>query len=268
MLGAIAGDIIGSVFEWENCKSKEFPLFSKKSTFTDDSVLTFAIANAILTKTDYAKNLRDFSHKFPNRGYGSGFSQWLGSSEQFFSYGNGAAMRVSPVGFAFDTLDKVIEEAEKSAAPSHNHVEGIKGARATAAAIFLARTGKTKEEIKNYITENFSYDLDRKVDDIRPTYEFNETCQGTVPEAIIAFLESTDFEDAIRTAVSLGGDSDTLACITGGIAQAFYKVIPTVIVTGIIERLDLKLLRVLHKFNKKYSLKSREQSKVKRGLVE
>jgi len=256
MLGAIIGDVVGSVFEWENCKSKEFPLFSKKSTFTDDSVLTFAIANAILTKTEYEKNLRYFGHEFPNRGYGTGFSQWLGSTEQFFSYGNGAAMRVSSVGFAFDTLGKVLEEAEKTAAPSHNHVEGIKGAQATAAAIFLARTGKTKDEIKSYITEKFSYDLNRKVDDIRPTYEFNETCQGTVPEAIIAFLESIDFEDAIRTAISLGGDSDTLACITGGIAQAFYKDIPIKIIAGITKRLDLDLLRILNKFNKKYTKNS------------
>jgi ADP-ribosylglycohydrolase len=257
MIGAVIGDVIGSVYEWNNCKQKDFPLFVENSTFTDDSVLTFAVAHSILSGDSYARSLQDFARSYPNRGYGGGFSRWIrtaGDPKPYNSYGNGSAMRVSPVGFAFDTLAKTLEEAKKSAECSHNHAEGIKGAMATASAIYMARTGSSKIEIKNYISEAYNYDLNRTVNEIRPTYEFNETCQGTVPEAIIAFLESTDFEDAIRTAVSLGGDTDTLTCITGGIAQAFYGTdnIPKPILQGALDRLDPELLDIVLRFNEKY----------------
>jgi ADP-ribosylglycohydrolase len=256
MFGAVIGDIVGSVFEWKNCKSKDFPLFVEDSTFTDDSVLTFAVADAILTNKDYGRCLKRFGLAYPGRGYGGGFRRWLKSkdSHPYYSFGNGSAMRVSPVGFAFDTIEKVLEEAKKSAEPSHNHEEGIKGAQAAAAAIFMARTGKSKNEIRDYITQKFSYDLTRTVDSIRPSYSFNETCQGTVPEAITAFLESKDFEDAVRTAVSLGGDSDTLTCITGGIAQAYYRHIPDSIILETTQRLNPELLEILLQFNRKFGI--------------
>lgn len=251
MLGAIAGDVIGSVFEHDPIKSTDFPLFSRYSRFTDDTVLSVAVASAILNKIDYATSLKIFSRKYPDAGYGQFFYYWMMSdeSEPYDSWGNGSAMRVSPVGFAFDSIEDVMNEAEWSAAVTHNHPEGIKGAQATALAIFLARTGTSKEEIKQEISARFSYNLDRTLDEIRPNYYFDVSCQGTVPEAIIAFLESTDFEDAIRKAISLGGDSDTLACITGGIAQAFYRTIPEQIVTAVHQRLPDEFLSIIEKCN-------------------
>jgi len=226
MIGAIAGDIIGSVYEFEGIKSKQFDLFSPDCCFTDDTVLTVALAEAILTGTDYASLMKAYYRRYPNAGYGGLFHGWAQAqrSQPYNSWGNGAAMRISSVGFAFDTLDEVQLRAAEYTAVTHNHIEGIKGAQATAATIFLARTGSTKADIKQYTAAAFRYDLSRSVDEIRPTYRFNESCQETVPEAIVCFLESTDFEDAIRNAISLGGDSDTLACITGGIAQAYYGV--------------------------------------------
>ncbi len=224
MIGAIAGDIIGSIYEWHNVKIKDFPLFSDRCFFTDDSILTVALADSILTGTPYVENLKTFYRWYPDGGYGGSFHRWASSpnSAPYNSWGNGAAMRISPVGFAYDDLDAVLQMAKEFTEVTHNHPEGIKGGQATAAAIFLARTGKSKTEIRQFVEDRFQYDLSRHVDEIRPTYEFDESCQGTVPQAIRAFLDSTDFEDAIRTAVSLGGDSDTLTCITGGIAQAFY----------------------------------------------
>ena len=170
------------------------------------------------------------------------------------SWGNGSAMRVSPVGFAFDTVEEVLAEAEKSAAVTHNHIEGIKGAQATALAIYFARSGASKKEIKQSIAKIFQYDLDRTLDEIRPTYSFDVSCQGSVPESIIAFLESENFEDAIRKVISLGGDSDTLACITGGIAQAFYKEIPDFILENVRSRLTDDLLEIVDAFNLRYGL--------------
>lgn len=254
MIGAIAGDIIGSVYEFDNIKTTDFPLFSDKSRFTDDTVLTTAIADSIINGKDYVKSLKYWGRKYPNSGYGSSFAIWLDSdnSEPYGSYGNGSAMRVSPVGYAFNTLDEVLEQALLSAEVTHNHPEGIKGAQSTASAIFLARHGKDKKYIKEFIEGNFGYDLDRKLDEIRPKYKFNETCQRTVPEAIIAFLESENYEDAIRKAVSLGGDSDTLACITGGIAQAFYKGVPEYIATEAKNRLTSELLEIVVEFEKLY----------------
>ena len=225
ILGSIIGDIIGSVYEWNNVKTTVFPLFSKDSFFTDDSVLTFATMDCILNKSDYTKVYQDYARRFPNRGYGSNFHSWIYSEkpEPYDSWGNGSAMRVSPVGWTFNTLNEVLSEAKRSAEVTHNHPEGIKGAQAIAAVVFLARTGSSKTEIKAYVQNTFGYDLERTIDEIRPVYGFDESCQKTVPESIIAFLESTDLENAIRLAISIGGDSDTIACITGGIAELSIK---------------------------------------------
>jgi ADP-ribosylglycohydrolase len=253
MIGAIAGDIIGSVYEFEGIKSKQFDLFSPDCCFTDDTVLTVALAESILTGNDYASLMRAYYRRYPDAGYGGLFHGWARAleSQPYNSWGNGAAMRISSVGFAFDTLDEVLVRAAEYTAVTHNHLEGIKGGQATAAAIFLARTGTTKADIKQYTAETFHYDVGRSVDEIRPAYRFNESCQGTVPEAIVCFLESTDFEDAIRNAISLGGDSDTLACITGGIAQAFYGV-PPAIADRAMSFLDQDLRGVTARFTSRY----------------
>jgi len=226
MLGAMIGDIVGSVYEWHNIKTTNFEFFKPTCTFTDDTVLTAATAQALLTDGDFTRAYLDFSRRYPDRGYGGRYTQWMRMEDPqpYNSWGNGSAMRVSPVGFAFDTVDDVLAKAKRSAAVTHNHPEGIKGAQATALAILLARQGADQAAIREEISRRFGYDLNRTVAEIRPTYQFNESCQGTVPEAIIAFLESTDFENAIRLAISLGGDSDTLANITGGIAEAFYGI--------------------------------------------
>lgn len=252
MLGAIAGDIIGSVYEWNSIKRTDFPLFSPGSRFTDDTVLTIAIAESIMEGKDYARTVKEYGLRYPNAGYGKSFFKWLfsGSPAPYHSFGNGSAMRVSPVGFAFHTLPDVLKEAEKSACITHNHPEGIKGAQAAAAAVFLAGSGGSKEEIKEYISKTFGYNLEQTLEEIRPCYSFDVSCQGSVPQAIIAFLESRDYEDAVRKAVSLGGDSDTQACIAGGIAQAYYKEIPGFIIAETRKRLDSKLLRVVDRFNK------------------
>lgn len=253
MIGAIAGDIIGSVYEWHPIKTKVFVLFSPCCTFTDDSVLTIALADTILTGTPYSENLKRFYRLYPDRGYGGMFHKWANSDDTapYNSFGNGAAMRISPVGFAYNDLDTVLEQARAFTEVTHNHPEGIKGAQAVAAAIFLARTGSTKEQIRSFIEARFGYDLSSHVDEIRPCYRFDETCQGTVPQAIRAFIDATDFEDAVRTAVSLGGDADTLACITGGIAQAYYGV-PEQIQRRVYEVLDERLGGITRRFMKQY----------------
>jgi len=255
MIGAIAGDIIGSVYEWDRIKTKEFDLFRPDCFFTDDTVLTVALAESILTGAEYSSLMRAYCRRYPNAGYGGFFHRWAGvpGSPPYNSWGNGAAMRISAVGFAFDTLEEVLSQAEEYTAVTHNHAEGIKGAQATAAAIFLARSGRAKPEIRKYITENFSYDLSRTVDEIRPAYRFNESCQETVPEAIVCFLDSTSFEDAIRNAISLGGDSDTIACITGGIAQAHYGV-PSFIAERATSFLDASLKSITQRFLSRYCI--------------
>lgn len=245
MTGAIAGDIIGSVYEFDNIKTTDFPLFTNESDYTDDTIMTVAVADWLLKGGDLAKVMQRYGREYPypTGGYGGRFSGWLREKDPqpYNSWGNGSAMRVSAVGWMFDSLEKTLEVAKETAVVTHNHPEGIKGAQATAAAIYLARTGKSKQDIKQYIETTFSYDLGRTCDEIRPFYRFNESCQGTVPEAIIAFLDSSGFENAIRLAVSLGGDSDTLACITGGIAEAFY---------GIPEDIKLEVKkRIPEKFN-------------------
>lgn len=255
MLGAIIGDIVGSVYEWNNIKTKDFLLFSPECFFTDDTVMTLAIAEGLIkggSAEDFISAMKKFGQIYPNAGYGGRFGNWLlsGDSEPYNSWGNGSAMRVSSIAWVFDTLSEVEEYAEISAAVTHNHPEGIKGAQATAAAIFLARKGKTKDEIKMYIEGKYGYDLSRSLDEIRPKYHFNESCQDTVPEAVIAFLESIDFEDAIRNAISIGGDSDTLAAITGSIAEAAYG-IPEEIKQRAVSFLDRRLLNVYTNFEKR-----------------
>ena len=250
MLGAIVGDIVGSIYEFDNHRSKEFLLFGEKCTFTDDTVLTVAVADCLMNDGNYAEYIKNYARKYTGRGYGGRFKQWIisESMEPYNSWGNGSAMRVSSVGFAYDNLDAVMMEAQRSAEVTHNHPEGIKGAQATAVAIFMARKGQSKSQIKTAIAKSFGYDLNRTVDEIRPTYVFNESCQETVPEAIIAFLESNDFEDAIRNAISLGGDSDTLTCITGSLAEAFYGGVPKAIAEKALSYLDPNMCEVVKQF--------------------
>ena len=240
MYGAILGDIIGSPYEFDRGnKTKDFPFFDKGSGFTDDSVMTIAVAEALMRASDMVASedeeatkdliidmMHKWGHKYPNAGYGGRFYQWLRHSERepYGSWGNGSAMRVAAAGWLYDDLETTRKVARWTAEVTHNHPEGVKGAESTAAAIWMARNGKTKEEIKDYIIKEFGYDLSRTCDEIRPGYYHVESCQETVPEAITAFLEGNDFEDVIRTAVSLGGDCDTLTCIAGAIAEAFYGV--------------------------------------------
>jgi ADP-ribosylglycohydrolase len=254
MIGAIAGDIIGSPYEKHNITITEFPLFQSFSRFTDDTVLTVAVADVILHGGDYAEAFRRYYNLYPHAGYGPGFRHWAGSAHRgpYNSFGNGSAMRVSPVGFAFDTLEEVLAEAKRSAEVTHNHPEGIKGAQAVAGAIYLARASESKADIKTYIQEAFQYNLDETLDSIRPHYRFDITCQGSVPQAITAFLESDSYEDAVRKAISIGGDSDTIACIAGGIAEAFYGGVPDEIVTRVKGILDERLNAVVDEFVLKY----------------
>lgn len=235
LIGAVIGDIVGSIYEFNPHKSKDINLQDSSMEYTDDTIMTIAVADWILndkkhTKKGLVARMQKWGRRYPNPmgAYGGMFSQWLSSDnpKPYNSWGNGAAMRVAAVGFAFQTLDETLKVAKKSAEVTHNHPEGIKGAQATAAAIFMARTGGTKEEIRRYISETFGYNMNRTCDDIRPTYCFDGSCQGTVPESIIAFLDSKDYEDALRLCISLGGDADTMGTITGAIAGAYYHQIP------------------------------------------
>jgi ADP-ribosylglycohydrolase len=256
MLGAIAGDIIGSIYEGHDIKRTDFPLFDSMCRFTDDTVLTVAVADAIMSGTPYGEKFKEYYRYYPRAGFGGHFRKWAASEDTrpYFSMGNGSAMRVSPVGFAFDTLDEVLEEAKRSAEVTHNHPEGIKGAQAVASAVFLARTGSSKGEIKAYVERTFDYDLAEPLDEIRKHYRFEVTCPGSVPQAIRAFLESTGFENTIRKAVSIGGDSDTIACMAGGIAQAFYGGIPQEIEDKVRSVLAQRLNKVLAEFMARYPL--------------
>lgn len=257
MLGAIAGDIIGSIYEAQPIKTKVFPLFSPGCRFTDDTVLTLAVAQAIVSGDSYAECLRDFGRRYPDAGYGGTFFQWLFSRnpQPYNSWGNGAAMRVSPVGLAFSSEEEVICQAKMTAEVTHNHPEGVKGAQATALAVYLARKGTGKEEIRKRIARRFAYNLNRRLEDIRPAYGFDISCQGTVPEAIIAFLDSHSYEDAVRNAISLGGDSDTLACIAGGIAEAFYGPVSSRITMYVRQHLPADLWEIAEHFLKRHPVK-------------
>ena len=270
MLGAIIGDTVGSVYEFNNTKDVNFPLFSDRSIYTDDSIMSLAVARWLTIDKTFSHEVLEevmvdmaSKYTFPMGGYGGSFAQWLfrpeclidyktgtlaGRRVPYHSWGNGAAMRASAVGWMFDTLENTEEVAAISASITHDHPEGIKGAQATAAAVFMARTGSSKDEIRDYIQKRFGYDLSLTWADLHPVYGWEDSCQGTVPPAIIAFLDSNDFEQAIRYAVSLGGDSDTLACITGGIAEAYYKNIPQIMIDETMQRLPESLRSILVDF--------------------
>jgi ADP-ribosylglycohydrolase len=256
MLGAIAGDVIGSVHERARTKNKDFPLLTPASRFTDDTVLTVAVADCLLHGRDYVDVLHDYYHAYPHAGYGSTFIMWAMERrrEPYQSWGNGSAMRVSPVAYAAATLEEVLAEATRSAEVTHNHEHGIRGAQATAAAVYLARTGASKDDIRRYTKDQFGYFLDETLDQLRPTYHFDVSCQGSVPQSILAFLESTDFEDAIRNAISLGGDADTMACIAGAIAEPFYGGVPAHIAEPVLALLDERLRDVVRAFRKRFGL--------------
>ena len=255
MLGAIIGDVVGSIYEWKNHKSKEFPLLKEKSRFTDDTVMTVAVADCLLHEKSYETTFQTWGNKYPQAGYGGTFRKWLKGSVKgsYNSWGNGSGMRVSPVGYAFGTLEETLLEAERSAAVTHSHPEGIKGAQVIASAVFMARNDASKEDIRRYISENFNYKLDRSIDEIRPTYTFDVSCQGSVPEAVISFLESENYEDAIRNAISLGGDSDTIACMAGAIAEAYYQEIPATLIQGVRQRLPEEMMVILDKFKERFN---------------
>ncbi|MBI4749752.1 MAG: ADP-ribosylglycohydrolase family protein [Acidobacteria bacterium] len=257
VFGAICGDMIGSLYEINPVKTKDFEWLNPYSRFTDDTVLTVAVASALLGNREYGKALKTFARRYPFAGYGDRFDHWAqdDSYAPYNSCGNGSAMRVSGVGYAFDSLEDVVFEARETARVTHNHPEGIKGAQAVAACIFLARTGVEKAAIKQVIATCFQYDLDQKLDEIRPAYFFDVTCQGSVPQSIVAFLESDNFESAIRNAISLGGDSDTMACIAGSIAQAYYRHIPSEIIEFVRRKLPAELLEVVDAFNERFEVK-------------
>lgn len=261
MLGSIIGDIVGSTYEFNNIKTKHFPFFTEGSEFTDDSVLSIAIAQWLIDGKEQlpTRRLLDFVARYPHPmgAYGTGFSSWAeraslhGDDAPYNSCGNGSAMRVGPVGWAFDTEAEVLDAAARSARCTHNHPEGVKGAQATALCIWMARRKATKKEIREAVEQQFGYDLHFTCNDIRPTYGWEATCQGTVPQAIVAFLDGEDFEDSIRNAISIGGDSDTLGCITGSMAEAFYG-IPDAIRNEALDYLTPDLKAVVREFEYRY----------------
>jgi ADP-ribosylglycohydrolase len=256
MIGSIIGDIAGSTYEFSCNKNLLAELFPQGSDFTDDTVMLVATAEALLRSADYAETYRAYGAQFPSPkgSYGHRFREWLRAPNPrpYGSWGNGSAMRVGPVGWAFEDLEETLRQSETSAGVTHDHPEGLKGAAATAGAIWLARHGESKEAIRAFVTSRFGYDLTRDCDAIRPTYSFDESCQGTVPEAILAFLDSHSFEHAIRLAISLGGDADTLACITGGIAEAYYREVPREMILKARQILPPSLLLIVDEFEKRY----------------
>lgn len=251
LLGAICGDIIGSCYEWHSTKDYNFELFSRKSRITDDTIMTVAVADWLLTGNPLAKVLQDWGRRYPLAGYGGSFRRFIKSDDPqpYNSFGNGSAMRVSAVGWSFNTLEETLLKAKESAEVSHNHREGIKGAQAVAAAIFLARLGSSKDEIKAYVETEFGYNLQRAVEEIRPTYAFDVTCQGSVPESMICFLQSDGYESAVRLAVSLGGDADTQAAIAGSIAAAYYKEMPNFIVEQCWKIIPEDIIEIVTRFS-------------------
>ncbi len=254
MLGGIVGDVIGSAYEAGGYKNYDFVLFTQYSRFTDDTVMTVAIANALLENGGYADEMIKLGRKHPFAGYGKSFQEWLFHPEigPYNSWGNGSAMRVSPIGYAGTSQDWVLKEAEQTAVVTHNHPEGVRGAQAIALSVFLARQRTGKEDIRTAISQKFGYDMNRSVAEIRPSYTFDVACQRSVPESIICFLDSTDFESAIRNAVSLGGDTDTMACMAGSIAHAFYGKIPDAMLLATRERLPTEFIDVIDRFNDRF----------------
>lgn len=258
MLGAIIGDVVGSRFEFKNIKSKDFKLFHEDCRVTDDTIMTIAVSDSILkgyvpnNKDGIIDTMKYWGQKYPGAGYGGRFFHWVLSDERepYNSFGNGAAMRISPIGWISNTYEEVVKNVAAVTEVTHNHEEGIKGAEAIAMSIHLARNGKSKEKIKNYICKNY-YNIDFTLNDIRDAYTFDVSCQGSVPQALEAFFESNDFEDAIRNAISIGGDSDTIACIAGSVAEAYYGV-PEEIVEGVRKYLSKDLLEAVDKFKEKY----------------
>lgn len=263
IIGAIAGDTIGSIYEFNPTKEYHFALLDERMEYTDDSIMTIAVADWImndhlLSHSGLEKILRYWGNKYryPMGSYGGTFSAWLNREDMgpYNSWGNGSAMRVSAVGFAFDTIEETLRAAQISAEITHNHPEGIKGAQATAAAIFMARKGKTKSEIKEYISHFFGYDLSYTCDDIRDSYRFEASCQETVPQSLVAFFDSKDYEDAIRLTISLGGDADTMGAITGAISAAYYKEIPSNIYDFTLNKLPEDLRMIVEEFEENYTL--------------
>jgi len=268
MIGAIIGDVVGSVYEFNNIKTTEFPLFSEGCMYTDDTILSIAVAKWLLCDdTRSTDSLTQclvelaLENKYPKGGYGGGFRTWAFNPKQlrnyatgtydgrvpYYSFGNGSAMRVSACGWVAKSIEEAMDLGKLSASVTHNHPEGIKGAEATSVAIYMGRSGASKQQIKDFIESEFGYDLHRTCDSIRPEYKFESSCQKTVPEAIVAFLDSTDFESALRLAISLGGDSDTLTCITGGIAEAFYKDIPKNMIDYVLSLLPQKYIDIINR---------------------
>lgn len=257
MFGAIAGDVVGSVFERANVKSKRFPLFDAASRFTDDTVLTVALAHSLLSGGDAGRTMREFHARYPDAGFGPTFRAWIEAGEGApapQSSSNGAAMRIAPVGWAYDALDAVLAEARRLTVLTHDHPEAVIGAQATAAAVFLARSGAGKSTIRGVVESRFGYDLSVPLDAVRPGYAFDLSCAGTVPHAIRAFLEAEDFEDTLRNAISIGGDSDTLACIAGAIAEAFFGGVPPHIAQPVWLRLDAPLREVVQRFGARHGI--------------
>lgn len=254
LLGALAGDVIGSRYEWHPIKTTDFQLLHDDCFFTDDSVLTVAVANGLLQGGRYAEEIWDFGNRYPGRGFGNNFMRWLSGpkKEPYNSYGNGSALRVSPVAWAYDTVEAILEGAYQSAVVTHDHPEGIKGAQSVALAVFMARQKESKDAIRKEIMDRFHYDLNRSLAEIRPEYTFDVTCQGSVPEAIIAFLESEDFEGAVRNAISLGGDADTQAAIAGSIAEAYYDGVSEEISTFVKKVVPEEFWQIILEFNDKY----------------
>jgi ADP-ribosylglycohydrolase len=251
MLGAIAGDILGSIHEFHPIKTKNFDLLNSECVFTDDTVMTAAVADSLMNKIPYVESLQMWGRKYPRAGYGGWFSKWIDSDfpKPYNSFGNGSAMRCSSVGWLFEDEGSVLEEAKKSAEVTHNHLEGIKGAQAVALGVMLCRQGSTKLEIQEKLEDLFDYDLSQTMEQVKFNYSFDVTCQGSVPQAITAFLESEDFEDAIKNAISLGGDADTQACIAGALAEAFYMKIPDQIKEFVLTRITPDILDVLHQLH-------------------
>lgn len=254
MIGAILGDIIGSRFEFlrERNKSEEFELFTDKSEFTDDTVLTIATADTILNNKNFSKTYYKWGNKYPNIGFGGRFSSWLNSDDlqPYDSFGNGSAMRVSPIGWFYNDIKTIMNKAEESAMVTHNHEEGIRGASSIAVCIYLARYKTPKKIIKEFIETYYGYDLRKTLNEIRPYYQFNETCQGSVPESIVCFLEGNSFEDVVRKAVSLGGDTDTMGAISGSIAEAYYG-IPKELEIKVYDYLSKEMIKIVKEFKNK-----------------